>query len=79
MIGGALLLGGGFVLGLGGTLIGMLGAFSSVAESATPPSPAQLTAGVSLALITTAIGVAISVIGLCLVIGGLVAWLLERR
>ena len=79
MIAGILLFSGGLLLALGGSLLGMTGAFARVADSATPASPSQLAEGIPLALFTSAIGIPISLIGLCLAIGGLIAWLIKRQ
>jgi biopolymer transport protein ExbB/TolQ len=79
VIAGVVLFIGGLVLGLGGVLVGTMQSFDRMADSTAPPVPGQLAEGLSLALVATAIGIPISLIGLCLVVGGLVAWFLGRR
>ena len=76
---GVVLFVGGLVFGLGGTIIGMIRSFnSSVGQSGTA-LPEQLAGNISNALISTAIGIPVSFIGLCLVIGGLIAYFMGRR
>lgn len=57
--------------GLLGTVIGMLRAFAA-AQQSTPVPPEHLASNVSLSLLATAAGVAISPIGLALLIGGII-------
>jgi uncharacterized membrane protein len=78
LIAGALLLVGGFVFGLAGTIMGMIRTFSRIAESGTG-SPKQLAEGIDNSLISTAVGIPVSFIGLCLVIGGLIAYFVGKQ
>ena len=57
----------GFLIGLAGTVIGMLRAFEKLAEE-NASQPEALTSGISLALYTTAGGMALSLIGTVLVL-----------
>ena len=78
MISGALFLIGGFILGVGGTLAGLVRSYERVAESATSPSSEQIASGVNLAFVATTIGIAMALIGLCLAVGGLVTWFVRK-
>jgi uncharacterized membrane protein len=79
MISGILLLIGGLVLGVGGTLAGLVGSYERVVESAASPSPKQLSEGVNLAFVSTAIGVPMAFVGFGLIIAGVIAWFVGRR
>lgn len=48
-------------LGLFGTVWGMMFAFSVIAHSATPPTPAELAGGIQQAIVTTVIGLAVNI------------------
>jgi len=49
------------MLGLTGTVLGMMGAFGTISASATQPSPAALAADIQLALVTTCEGLIVAV------------------
>lgn len=49
------------LLGLFGTVTGMISAFNTIATSATPPTPAQLAGGIQQALVTTCMGLMVSI------------------
>lgn len=48
------------MLGLFGTVTGMISAFDQIARSATPPTPAQLAGGIQQALVTTCQGLMVA-------------------
>jgi biopolymer transport protein ExbB len=48
------------MLGLFGTVTGMIAAFDQIARSATPPTPAQLAGGIQQALVTTCQGLMVA-------------------
>lgn len=49
------------MMGLFGTVMGMIGAFNTIATSPTPPTPAQLAGGIQQALVTTCLGLAVAI------------------
>lgn len=49
------------MMGLFGTVMGMIGAFHTIATSVTPPTPAQLAGGIQMALVTTCLGLAVAI------------------
>ena len=49
------------MLGLLGTVWGMIGAFNTIATSASPPTPAQLAGGIQQALVTTCMGIFVAI------------------
>lgn len=49
------------LLGLFGTVTGMIGAFDQIARSPTPPTPAQLAGGIQQALVTTCQGLMVAI------------------
>jgi biopolymer transport protein ExbB len=49
------------LMGLFGTVTGMISAFDQIARSATPPTPAQLAGGIQQALVTTCQGLMVSI------------------
>lgn len=49
------------MLGLFGTVYGMIGTFSVIAGAATQPKPAELAEGISLALVTTFMGLLVAI------------------
>lgn len=51
----------GPMLGLLGTVAGMVGSFQVIAQSATAPKPSELATGISQALVTTLIGLYIAI------------------
>jgi biopolymer transport protein ExbB len=54
------------MIGLFGTVHGMINSFSVIANSPTTPKPSELAAGISTALFTTLIGLAIAIPALAL-------------
>ena len=50
------------MLGLLGTVWGMIGAFNTIATSPTPPTPAMLAGGIQQALVTTCMGIFVAVV-----------------
>ena len=49
------------MMGLFGTVMGMIGAFNTIATSPTPPTPAQLAGGIQQALVTTCMGLMVAI------------------
>lgn len=49
------------MIGLFGTVYGMIKSFSTIAESVTQPKPSELAEGISTALFTTLVGLAIAI------------------
>jgi biopolymer transport protein ExbB len=49
------------LLGLLGTVWGMMWTFSTLAKSATPPTPAQMASGIQQAIVTTVIGLCVNI------------------
>ena len=49
------------MIGLMGTVAGMIGSFQTIAESTTSPKPSELADGISTALFTTLVGLAIAI------------------
>lgn len=49
------------LMGLFGTVTGMISAFNQIATSPTPPTPAQLAGGIQQALVTTCQGLMVSI------------------
>lgn len=49
------------LMGLFGTVTGMIGAFNTIATSITPPTPAQLAGGIQQALVTTCMGLMVAI------------------
>jgi len=50
------------MMGLFGTVYGMIGAFNTIATSPTPPTPAQLAGGIQQALVTTCMGIFVAIL-----------------
>ena len=75
---GAVLFAGGIVFGVGGTVISMIDAFDAVSPS-EPGAPDILAEEISNALVTTAIGIPISMIGFGLSLGGTIAYFIEKN
>lgn len=50
------------MMGLFGTVYGMIGAFNTISTSPTPPTPAQLAGGIQQALVTTCMGIFVSIL-----------------
>lgn len=53
------------MLGLFGTVVGMIIAFNTIAMSDAAPSPSELAGGISMALVTTALGLTVAIPTLC--------------
>ncbi len=53
------------MLGLLGTVYGMILAFNELANDAKPPTPSQLAGGISLALVTTMEGLVVAIPAMC--------------
>jgi len=49
------------MLGLLGTVSGMMTTFASLANATTPPTPATLAGGIMKAIVTTVIGLVVSI------------------
>lgn len=49
------------LMGLFGTVTGMISAFNQISTSPTPPTPAQLAGGIQQALVTTCMGLMVSI------------------
>jgi biopolymer transport protein ExbB len=49
------------LIGLFGTVTGMIGAFNTISTSPTPPTPAQLAGGIQQALVTTCMGLFVAI------------------
>ncbi len=49
------------MMGLLGTVWGMIGAFNTIATSVSPPTPAQLAGGIQQALVTTCMGIFVAI------------------
>ena len=77
-IAGAILFVGSLLLGVGGTVAGMIRAFNSVAES-SGTSAEELSEGISNSLVSTAVGIPLALVGLCLLVGGAVAYFAGGR
>lgn len=75
---GAVLFTGGIVFGVGGTVISMIDTFNAVSVS-EPGDPDILTGEISNALVTTAIGIPVSMIGFGLSLGGTIAYFVEKK
>ena len=74
---GAVLFAGGILFGVGGTVISMI-TFNAVSPS-EPGAPDILAEEISNALVTTAIGIPISMIGFGLSLGGTIAYFIEKN
>jgi biopolymer transport protein ExbB/TolQ len=79
LIAGLILLVGGLLPGCVATLVGMLQSFNRIAASSRAPAPAEVVRGISQALIFTTIGLAVSLVGLCLVIAATIAYVVGRQ
>jgi biopolymer transport protein ExbB len=49
------------MIGLLGTVWGMIGAFNTIATAATPPTPGELAGGIQAALVTTCMGMFVAI------------------
>lgn len=70
---GTVLFVGSLLLGVSGTVISMVRAFNNAAESGGA-SAQELSQGISNSLISTAIGIPIALLGLCLLVGGAIVY-----
>jgi hypothetical protein len=77
-IAGAILFVGSLLLGVAGTVAGMIRVFNSAAES-SGTSAEELAEGISNSLISTAVGIPLALVGLCLLVGGGVAYFAGGR
>ncbi len=67
----------GPVIGISGTVLGMLGAFSSMGKAGAA-DPEMLSADIGVTLYSTAIGLVIGLIGVCFLIAAFFIWLSNR-
>ncbi|MBT3376493.1 MAG: hypothetical protein HN742_41535 [Lentisphaerae bacterium] len=77
-IAGAILFLGSLLLGIGGTIVGMVRSFNTVAESGSA-SAEELSQGISCSLISTMVGIPFALVGFCLLIGGAIAYFTHGR
>ncbi|MGE0610202.1 MAG: MotA/TolQ/ExbB proton channel family protein [Pirellulales bacterium] len=54
------------MVGLLGTVVGMVSAFIVISQSATAPKPAELATGISQALVTTLVGLVLAIPAICI-------------
>jgi biopolymer transport protein ExbB/TolQ len=73
MIAGAVLFVGSLILGVGGTVVGMISSFNQVASSGQADTE-EVSEAIGTSLIPTMIGMPIAFIGLCLLVGGVIAY-----
>ena len=76
---GAILFVGGVVIGVAVTVLGMMNTFNTIANSPDKVSPSQVAGGLSYALMATSIGMCVSAVGFCLLIGGAIAYMVGRK
>ena len=76
---GSVIFAGGFIFGVGGTVISMIDAFNAVQESGATADPDALAEDISNSLVTTAIGIPIALIGFSLFVGGIIAYFIGRN
>ena len=77
-IAGVILFVGSLLLGVGGTVAGMIRVFNRAADS-SGTSPDDLAEGTINSLISTAVGIPLALVGLCLLVGGGVAYFAGGR
>ena len=77
IISGAVLFFGSLIFGVGGTVISLIYSFNQM-SSFEQANPDQLAEGISSSLIATLVGIPIAFIGFCLLVGGLIAYLVGR-
>jgi len=75
---GVILFIGGPVIGVSGTVLGMIGAFNTLSESGTADTE-KLSESVSASMITTFIGIPVGLLGLVLLLFSLVAFLITQN
>jgi len=68
----------GPVIGVSGTVLGMIGAFNTLSESGTADAE-KLSESVSASMITTLVGIPVGLLGLVLLLFSLVAFLITRN
>ena len=78
MIAGAVLFVGSLIFGVGGTVVGMISSFNQVASSGQADTE-KLSEEIGTSLIPTMIGMPIAFIGLCLLVGGVIAYFVGRN
>lgn len=76
-IAGAILFVVSLLLGVSGTIVGMIRSFNSAAEPGGV-SPDELAQGIGTSLIGTLIAIPFALVGLCLLVGGVVAYVNGR-
>ena len=64
--------------GLGLSVLGLVGTFDIVAAQGGAASPADLASGISMALVSTAVGLPVALVGLVLLVVGLIVGLKSR-
>ena len=75
--GGALFFGGP-AIGLLGTVVGMMRSFHTLGAAGVA-DPTKLSSDISITLISTAVGLAVGLIGLVTVLAGIGIWLVDRN
>jgi hypothetical protein len=78
-VAGAILFVGGICAGVIGTVFGMIISFNRIGNSPNTPQPREIAEGLSYSVISTSIGMGVSFLGLCLGLGGLIAYLVGRK
>jgi hypothetical protein len=78
-IAGGVLFVGGIVVGVGVTVVGMMCAFTAIGNSPTTPPPSELAEGIGYSLMATSIGMGVSFLGFCILIGGVIAYVAGRK
>ncbi len=78
MIVGVILFIGSLLFAVGGTVIGMIRSFNQIASS-SQPNTEELAEWVSTSFTITMIGIPIAFLGLCLLIGGVIAYFVGKN
>jgi biopolymer transport protein ExbB len=65
--------------GLGGSVLGMIRTFDAMAAQGGAAHPADLAEGISAALLSTAVGLPVGLVGLVLLVVGLIVGLKGRK
>ena len=76
---GAILFVGGIVIGVAVTVLGMMWSFNTIGNSPDRVSSSQVASDISYALMATSIGMCVSAVGFCLLIGGAIAYVVGRK
>jgi biopolymer transport protein ExbB/TolQ len=76
---GAVLFVSGPILGFAATVVGMVLSFVTIAESDKSVRPEQVANDMSYALLSTSIGIGVGLVGACIGLGGLIAYLVGRK